>query len=293
MGFNKQRYSKVEKRNPGMEQHVTLRGYPSVCYHLEAVDTAPVSQWYFGVPVSRAIPPQHPHFPPFKSDAYPQKRQVTIKGVKLEFMVEHLFGFDFSLVCHKAIGTYVSPVDTDVNKVPKSFPLGIQEERGHRLMTLEETGLCLSRDGPYRVPPSRGAVGTAGQVSVPYSLETCDGTIFECPLQEGERGSLGTVQYRIGAKGSGKAKVTGVRTVNDTVNCPSTHGMATDRVSAYFLLKERVELKSEDSNNLVGSQHLQITCMVKPKAIKWGVTSGKSVLAGTIRDVLVTVYYRN
>ena len=299
---------KLEDMSKGHRTKVVVQSYGN-----PEVYVAPSSHvWskfrYFPVPVTKAVPPQDPKVPPYLSDLYRRQRKVELTGVVVEMEISYVCGMDISAVLYEATARAPLEVEHGVDGLPTSFLAGVktsgETEPALRMLTLEETGFVDGREGPYEVLSRQEPSPDGKGCTVMYTLNSVDGSMFECPTAKGAAGgALGKVSWSVGSRGEeGYEKHKDCKTVNISLPPPPTplavgnnagFVFPTKRIKMYWEIEQALEFVSEGSTQLARKKDLQVMMMMRPRSVAKVTDEGRYMTVGTVENMSVSVYYRS
>jgi hypothetical protein len=250
---------------------------------------------YFRVPVTALIPGLRPQGAP-ASPLWTRGPKVKCSYAKITMVLKHALPVRIRAVCHTVDSLRSNElVDRDVkNGMPIAWFLGENPMKGQprRMMTLDETGLSTSSEGPYKVVNDPLMGGS--------QLDSPDGQVYDCPLNlKGLNPPLGEMRWR---KSNAMKESTGKAfdvTLDASVSHQNTQKLDVKRgfllhdtkaVSFFVRIDKEIEMTGEGVAVPVDGRHIEVLVAIKSTAII-GIGEGGEFPIGDVRGVTSEVYY--
>lgn len=260
---------------------------------------------YFLVPVTASIPPQvRGAVSPY--DGRRHSRKVVLSGFRLKLELQHYLPVKIAIVMYKhKVGPLQAMLESS-DGVSRNFNFGVKEGNVSRLLTLQETGFCQGRDGPFAVVHD----GDFGSGVPQWSLESTDGSMYGAEVRP--EMVVGKLHYVVGDKGTAAVQEQkGVKMMSTMVETRGSGGLGvTSDVQAvqagtvtpvrcyWDLGGAKLEFDLEESGQLTTQEHLQVVVMVssagggfaQPKEANGDMPS---ILCGVVKSLAAKVYFHS
>ena len=283
-----------ETRAAAKQRHV-VQGYSTLPVHGGLESAKEVQQSCFALPVTTALPPMRP-FTPYVSEAYRETRKVRMTGCKVELQVSIGSSLMLSGAMYHStdVNRTVFPDANTYDPLPKDFVMGFKEgSEPARMITLAETGFLAGRNGPYRVRDRRD-VDKEGKAVAVWELDSPDGTMHNCPVEDGKAGPVGKVEVNVGSRGEPDCKKYGpARSVN--VVLPGEPSKWVKKaVSLYWKLDQTIEFQVEEGRVPMLESYLQVMLSFKcMEEVPPNSEEASATVVGILKHARVKLYWES